>query len=66
MLPSEYTSQRVADDTAAANTPGCTYDTVNIAGPRAATDGGDALAPLFDGLPEDLTEKISVRIKCCC
>lgn len=56
MLPSEYTSQGSLDDAAAAaNALGCAYDTVSIAGPRAAIT--EALAPLFDGLPEDLTEE---------
>ena len=63
MLPSEYTSQASLDDAAAAaNALGCKYDTVSIAGPRAAVT--DALAPLFDGLPEDLTEEnIQSRIR---
>ncbi|WP_375254449.1 NAD+ synthase [Yoonia sp.] len=63
MLPSEYTSQASLDDAAAAaNALGCKYDTVSIAGPRAAVT--DALAPLFDGLAEDLTEEnIQSRIR---
>ncbi|MFA8440506.1 NAD+ synthase [Yoonia sp.] len=56
MLPSEYTSQGSLDDAAAAaNALGCTYDTVSIAGPRAAVT--EALAPLFEGLDDDLTEE---------
>ena len=56
MLPSEYTSQASLDDAAAAaNALGCKYDTISIAGPRAAVT--EALAPLFDGLSADLTEE---------
>jgi NAD+ synthase len=56
MLPSEYTSQGSLDDAAAAaNALGCAYDTVSIAGPRAAVT--EALAPLFEGLDADLTEE---------
>ena len=56
MLPSEYTSQGSLDDAAAAaRALGCKYDTVSIAGPRAAVT--DALAPLFAGLDADLTEE---------
>ena len=63
MLPSEYTSQGSLDDAAAAaNALGCKYDTVSIAGPRAAVT--DALAPLFAGLDADLTEEnIQSRIR---
>ncbi|WP_439154545.1 NAD+ synthase [Yoonia sp.] len=63
MLPSEYTSQGSLDDAAAAaKALGCTYDTINIAGPRAAVT--DALAPLFGDLPPDLTEEnIQSRIR---
>ncbi len=63
MLPSEYTSQGSLDDAAAAaNALGCHYDTVSIAGPRAAVT--EALAPLFGDLPEDLTEEnIQSRIR---
>jgi NAD+ synthase len=63
MLPSEYTSQGSLDDAAAAaNALGCKYDTVSIAGPRAAVT--EALAPLFDGLAADLTEEnIQSRIR---
>ncbi|MEL6838657.1 MAG: NAD+ synthase [Pseudomonadota bacterium] len=56
MLPSEYTSQASLDDAAAAaKALGVKYDTISIAGPRAAVT--DALAPLFAGLDEDLTEE---------
>lgn len=63
MLPSEYTSQGSLDDAAAAaDALGVRYDTVSIAGPRAAVT--DALAPLFGDLPEDLTEEnIQSRIR---
>jgi NAD+ synthase len=63
MLPSEYTSQGSLDDAAAAASAlGCKYDTVSIAGPRAAVT--DALAPLFAGLDADLTEEnIQSRIR---
>ncbi|SMY08805.1 NAD+ synthase [Flavimaricola marinus] len=56
MLPSEYTSQASLDDAAAvAEALGCKYDTVSIAGPRAAVT--EALAPLFEGYEPDLTEE---------
>ena len=56
MLPSEYTSQASLDDAQAVVTAlGCNYDTVSIAGPRAAVS--EALAPLFAGLADDLTEE---------
>jgi len=56
MLPSEYTSQASLDDaSAAADALGCKYDTVSIAGPRAAVT--EALAPLFEGRDADLTEE---------
>lgn len=56
MLPSEYTSQASLDDAAAAaRALGCRYDTVSIAGPRAAVT--EALAPLFGDMPADLTEE---------
>lgn len=63
MLPSEYTSQGSLDDAAAAaEALGVKYDTISIAGPRAAVT--EALAPLFDGLEEDLTEEnIQSRIR---
>jgi len=56
MLPSEYTSQASLDDAQAVVTAlGCNYDTVSIAGPRAAVC--EALAPLFAGQADDLTEE---------
>ncbi|MCK0121786.1 NAD+ synthase [Loktanella sp. F6476L] len=56
MLPSEYTSQSSLDDAqGVVDALGCNYDTVSIAGPRAAVT--DALAPLFAGRDEDLTEE---------
>ena len=56
MLPSEYTSQASLDDAqAVVDALGCPYDTVSIAGPRAAVT--EALAPLFQGYAEDLTEE---------
>jgi NAD+ synthase len=63
MLPSEYTSQASLDDAqAVVDALGCKYDTINIAGPHAAVT--DALAPLFVGLDEGLTEEnIQSRIR---
>jgi NAD+ synthase len=63
MLPSEYTSQGSLDDAAAAaQALGCKYDTVSIAGPRAAVT--EALTPLFVGLDAGLTEEnIQSRIR---
>ncbi|PUB14199.1 NAD+ synthase [Yoonia sediminilitoris] len=63
MLPSEYTSQGSLDDAAAAaKALGVKYDTVSIAGPRAAVT--EALAPLFGDMPADLTEEnIQSRIR---
>jgi NAD+ synthase len=56
MLPSEFTSQASLDDAAVcANNLGATLDTVSIAGPRTAVT--EALAPLFEGLDEGLTEE---------
>jgi len=56
MLPSEYTSQSSLDDAqAVVDALGCKFDTVSIAGPRAAVT--DALSDLFAGLDEDLTEE---------
>ena len=56
MLPSEYTSQASLDDAqAVVDALGCKYDTVSIVGPRAAV--AEALAPLFAGLDEGLTEE---------
>ena len=63
MLPSEYTSQASLDDAAAAaKALGCHYDTISIAGPRAAVT--EALAPLFGDRPADLSEEnIQSRIR---
>jgi NAD+ synthase len=56
MLPSEFTStQSLEDGEAAAKAMGCRYETVPISQARAAIT--DALAPLFEGLGEDLTEE---------
>ncbi|MBM1221234.1 NAD+ synthase [Ponticoccus sp. SC2-23] len=56
MLPSEYTSQASLDDAAGvARALGCRLDEVSIAGPRRAVT--EALAPLFEGLEEGLTEE---------
>ena len=56
MLPSEYTSRESLDDAGeVANLLGCKLDEVSIAGPRAAVT--EALAPLFAGLDEGLTEE---------
>ena len=56
MLPSEYTSQASLDDAAAvAKALGCRLDEISIEGPRRAMR--EALAPLFDGLAEDVTEE---------
>jgi NAD+ synthase len=56
MLPSEYTSQASLNDAqAVVDALGCAYDTVSIAGPRAAVT--EALAPLFEGMDEGLTEE---------
>ena len=56
MMPSEYTSQSSLDDAeAVARNLGCGHDVVSIAGPRAAVT--EALAPLFEGLEEGLTEE---------
>ena len=56
MLPSEYTSAHSLEDAAeVAKALGCKLDEVSIAGPRAAVT--DALAPLFTGLAEDVTEE---------
>jgi len=56
MLPSEYTSQESLDDAGeTARNLGTKLDTVSIAGPRAAVS--EALAPLFEGLDEGLTEE---------
>ena len=56
MLPSEYTSQESLDDAqGVVDALGCAFDTVSIAGPRAAVT--EALAPLFAGMEEGLTEE---------
>ncbi len=56
MLPSEYTSSDSLEDAkAVAKALGCRYDYVPIAQGRAAIT--DTLAPLFQGLDEDLTEE---------
>ena len=56
MLPSEYTSAHSLEDAeACAKALGCRYDYVPISGPRAAVT--EALAPLFAGRNEDLTEE---------
>ena len=56
MLPSEYTSAHSLEDAAeVAKALGCKLDTISIAGPRAAVT--EALAPLFAGLAEDVTEE---------
>lgn len=56
MLPSAYTSEHSLEDARACATAlGCHYDTLPIAGPRAAVT--EALAPLFEGTQPDLTEE---------
>ena len=56
MLPSEFTSAHSLEDAAAvAARLGCRLDTVPISGPFAAVKA--ALASLFEGRPEDLTEE---------
>jgi len=56
MLPSEYTSAHSLEDASeCAKLLGARIDTVPIAGPRAAVT--DALAPLFEGTDEGLTEE---------
>lgn len=56
MLPSEYTSDDSLHDAGeVARNLGSKLDTVSIAGPRAAVT--EALAPLFEGLDEGLTEE---------
>lgn len=56
MLPSEFTSQASLDDAAAvARALGTGLDTVPISGPRAAVT--EALAPLFEGTQDGLTEE---------
>ena len=56
MLPSDYTSQSSLDDaTAVATALGCKLDEVAISGPRRAVT--EALAPLFEGYEDGLTEE---------
>ncbi len=56
MLPSEYTvPDSLEDAEAAAKALGCQYDYVPIAEGRAAIT--NTLAPLFEGLAEDVTEE---------
>ena len=56
MLPSEYTSASSLSDAAdQARRLGCKLDEVSIEGPRRAMT--DALAPIFAGLAEDVTEE---------
>ncbi|MDQ2066097.1 NAD+ synthase [Xinfangfangia sp. CPCC 101601] len=56
MLPSEFTSAHSLEDaSAAARALGCKLDTLPIAGPQAAVTA--ALAPLFEGLEEGVTEE---------
>lgn len=56
MLPSRFTSDAsLADAAAVAHALGCPLDSVPIAAPQDAVNA--ALAPLFTGLPEDVTEE---------
>ncbi|WP_415234597.1 NAD+ synthase [Pseudorhodobacter sp.] len=56
MLPSEYTSASSLDDAKeCANRLGCRYDFMPISEGRHAIT--NTLAPLFEGLPPDLTEE---------
>ncbi|MEM9840972.1 MAG: NAD+ synthase, partial [Pseudomonadota bacterium] len=56
MLPSEYTSEGSLDDARdIAGRLGVHYDTVPIAGPRAAVT--ETLAPIFNGHQADITEE---------
>jgi len=56
MLPSRFTApSSLADAAEVAQRLGCRLDEVAISGPQAAV--GAALAPLFQGLPEDVTEE---------
>ena len=56
MLPSEYTSHESLEDAeAVAKALGCRYDYVPISKGRAAIT--ETLAPLFEGLPSDITEE---------
>jgi len=56
MMPSPYTSPESLEDAAAcADLLGVAYDTVSIEPAMAAYDG--MMAPLFNGLPTDITEE---------
>ena len=56
MLPSRFTSPESLEDAAGvAKALGCRLDDVAITGPQGAVT--QALAPLFEGLPEDVTEE---------
>ncbi len=56
MLPSEYTSPHSLEDAAEmARRLDCKLDEISIEGPRAAMEA--ALAPLFAGMPADVTEE---------
>ena len=56
MLPSEYTSGHSLEDAErTARNLGCRLDTLPIAGPRAAVT--EALADLFEGRDDDVTEE---------
>ncbi len=56
MLPSRFTSAESLEDAAgAARALGCKLDEVAITGPQGAVT--QALGPLFEGLPEDVTEE---------
>ncbi|MCC5971058.1 MAG: NAD+ synthase [Pararhodobacter sp.] len=56
MLPSRFTSEAsLADAAAVAQALGCKLDSVPISAPQQAVNA--TLAPLFAGLPEDVTEE---------
>ena len=56
MLPSRFTSRDSLEDAAGvARALGCQLDEVAITGPQGAVT--QALGPLFEGLPEDVTEE---------
>lgn len=56
MMPSKYTSQESLDDAAAASEMlGAQYDIIPIEG--ITTAFGEALAPIFEGREEDITEE---------
>ena len=63
MLPSQYTSAHSLEDaTELARRLDCRLDEISIEAPRAAMEA--ALAPLFEGLPADVTEEnIQSRIR---